>query len=114
MREQPAEESHPTWPWCAPCVPASARLPQTRELTVLTKREKKKEESREERWGQGKQMSRERGELCKASGMKRRLSRKMIMLLNEIWQHSCKRLIRGSPAAMQMQQVSAGSHKAEE
>lgn len=48
------------------------------------------------------------GELCKASGMKHRLPHKMIMLLNEIWQHSCKRLIRGSPAAMQMQQMSAG------
>lgn len=48
------------------------------------------------------------GELCKAWGMKHRLPHKMIMLLNEIWQHSCKRLIRGSPAAMQMQQMSAG------
>lgn len=47
-------------------------------------------------------------ELCKASGMKHRFPHKMIMLLNEIWQYSCKRLIQGSPAAMQMQQMSAG------
>lgn len=40
--------------------------------------------------------------LCKASGMKHRFPHKMIMLLNEIWQYSCKRLIQGSPAAMQM------------
>lgn len=45
---------------------------------------------------------------CKAAQMKHRFPHKMIMLLNEIWQCSCKRLIQGSPAAMQMQQMSAG------
>lgn len=42
----------------------------------------------------------------KQAGMKRRLVHKMIMLLNEIPQYSCKRLIQGSPAALQMYQMS--------
>lgn len=42
----------------------------------------------------------------KQAGMKRRLVHKMIMLLNEIPQYSCKRLIQGSPAALQMYPMS--------
>lgn len=42
----------------------------------------------------------------KQAGMKHRHLHKMIMLLNETQQYSCKCVIQGSPAAMQMYQMS--------
>lgn len=90
MLIQPSTEMHQSLPPCS-------EITQNLQLGVVSGRVAASQTWRREL------RNTERGkELCEAPGMKHHIPPKMIMLLNEIWQYSCKRLIRGSPAALQM------------